>query len=229
MPRKRPSPVGHDQGVWVASGPELFSTCRAGQPSGREGIRRWKQNKSALNLAGQYSGRALQPRGLSSLCDVAILCVSLLELDSWTGTAAQPTGATRHGIQLCSCAPVMARKFIRDAPRVLSSMAPPAGKPEMTATDFQGCAPWPGKKRQPPSKKKIVQSGQRDLLRCTNKKQFDPKDILLRFPLRFHHHFVDLLGDHAHCQYLHGGSTPTITKARKDSLDLSSLPLLEEK
>lgn len=28
MPRKRPFPGGHDQGIWVASGPELLSTCR---------------------------------------------------------------------------------------------------------------------------------------------------------------------------------------------------------
>lgn len=36
MPRKRPFPGGHDQGVWVASGPELFSTCRVSF----QGIRR---------------------------------------------------------------------------------------------------------------------------------------------------------------------------------------------
>lgn len=68
-------------------------------------------------------------------------------------------------------------------PLFVSSMEPPAGKPEMTAMDFQGCAPSTGKTRQPPSKKKIVHShGQRDLLRCTNKKGFHPGDILLTIP-----------------------------------------------
>lgn len=70
--------------------------------------------------------------GLSSLREVAVLCVTLLELDS---CSADGSNRTRHSA-LELCAPFMARKFIM----VMRALFP-AGKPEMTATGFQGCAP----------------------------------------------------------------------------------------